>query len=229
MNITQPQRTKTPLTLKKNPLSGKSYLGPAGQPKHFASTYRTDAQMAKRKHRLKWGGSLQSLQQAARLDAQSLGAVRLSPKLTPPEREIARDMLRKQSDNERAKTIAVWKKMGVIDPPKPFAKSRQRIVTALDRTSGGRRLLTYARDPEVQQFGKDVGALTALYYTARRLPKWQSQFRTMQRGPDPTAQAMYEAQNPTGWQKFSRKFQARRQRGLKGIIPGLKAAWRVVK
>ena len=151
---------------------------------------------------------------------------RFSPRLNQTEREIARAALRNQKPSDQARMIAVMKKGGVFERIPPFAKQRARIMTALNKTAGGRRLAGYLKDPETQQFMKDVGVLGGAYIAARNLPR-AKQFlsKKMQPAGDDIMDVLQSAHNPSRYEKFRRVF-ATRKKGVRNIWSALRTAWK---
>ena len=154
---------------------------------------------------------------------------RFAPHLTHAERAAARATLRNQSISDQARLIAIMKKGGVFEkiPQAPaFAKQRARIMTALNKTAGGRRLAGYLKDPETQQFMKDVGVLGGAYIAARNLPR-AKQFlsKKMQPAGDDIMDVLQSAHNPSRYEKFRRVF-ATRKKGVRNIWSALRTAWK---
>ena len=150
--------------------------------------------------------------------------MRFSTKLNQAERALARDILRHQSRADQFKTLALMKRSGALEMQPPFARTRERIVTGLNKRAGGRRLVRYLDDPETQQFIRDVAVLGGLYAAVRHLPKVKRRVYATQKG-DPLADIMNEAQNPSRYQRFARVFDARK-RGARHFMGGLKRAWK---
>ena len=109
-------------------------------------------------------------------------------------------------------------------------KSGSRMEKRLMKTAGGRRVMKYARDPEVRQVTKDAAVLGGLWYAARKLPdakKWAAK-QMWKQGDNFTRDLLYEAMYPTKWQLF-RNTLAARKKGLSNLWPGLKAAMKAAR